>query len=251
MEIENFNGLLTETYRLIIVEDSDVNFSNLTDLFEKTSIYLAPLNPGVHPRRFRVERFQTVDSALAKLRSPASKFDAILVNNRVSDNNRDDAIAALAHFGGSAPVILLTGLGDSDEDIRQCLQHGAVGYLSIPEMVYQGPERLSNAILDAIAIRQGEEQARQSMLTDLSQKAQSAASRISRPQRAVIIAFFGFVLFVGQPSVQRWEWSHRFDDEAVRGWFIAIAGVVWSIGMVDGKRSTPFLNSRRGSSPKS
>ncbi|MEM9244437.1 MAG: hypothetical protein AAGA67_01635 [Cyanobacteria bacterium P01_F01_bin.153] len=211
MKVENFNGLKTRTYWLLVVEDSDIYFERLNGLFEQTSIYVVPPTATDLPRRFVVRRAESVDNALVQLRDDSTEFDAVLLSGHVSSGDRDDAIGVLSHYAGAAPLLLLTTLGESDESIRHGLEQGAVAHLLIEKIHHEGSEFLSNAVLDAIAIRAGGLAEGASNLDRFIEFARN----LDAIQRSALILIWTLIVLVGEPSIKQGKLTAGIEDYTI------------------------------------
>lgn len=245
MKVEPLNGLATEVYRILIVDDSDIDFDRLEDLLECTRFHLPTSAEEVTPRLFRPSRAHTLEDASLQLRNPATIFDAILVSYRVTKSGEDGKISSVVGVAGAAPVLLLTSLGDREEDVRQCLQDGVIEHFSKARTFYEGHDFLVNSILKAIAIKQGfllaEQSQRESIVEEISQRIVKA----SRVVRAILIVTIAGGIFVIQPSISRGHLHIQMDDEWRYRLLGFVAPIIWVAGVQPNKDPTPMKFIRR------
>ena len=228
MKVENRNGLKVEVFRLLVIEGSDVYFEYINGMLEKSSFYLTPIDSDALPQQFHVSRCKTIATGLEKLKDISRDFDAILVSNRARIRSDRDAISNLIRFAGAAPLLLLTTLGDNDNDIRQCLESGVVSYISIPSLRHEGTEFLANTVLDAIAIRRG------GFAKEVSQV--EACTRVNRQgkriRQVMAILVLGVVIFIVTPSFRDWTLTVDFFYEEALANFFKGSGAILSSDVV-------------------
>ncbi|MEM9770953.1 MAG: response regulator [Cyanobacteria bacterium P01_D01_bin.73] len=197
MEIQCRNGLSTEIYRVLVIEHNDPNFYQVNELFEKTSFSVPAAGADATPRLFKIHREECIAGAIAELKDEKYLYDAVLFDWRTPDNTCGSAVADLVYQAGNAPVLLLTGFGDDPEEIRHCLRHGVMEHLGIPRLAREGPKVLVNAILDAIAEREGVEASENIRFSALI----SELARVGRTRKFFLTIAIFFVAMFGQPSM--------------------------------------------------
>jgi PAS domain S-box-containing protein len=107
------NRLMTETYRVLIVDDDPVQTSLVKDFLRIAGI---PESQIAHSIREMLDNLK------------AEQFDIVLLDYRLPDGNGLQALDAIKKADPEVPVIMVTGQGDERVAV-QALQHGAVEYL--------------------------------------------------------------------------------------------------------------------------
>ncbi|MGD1938369.1 MAG: hypothetical protein ACFCA4_12555 [Cyanophyceae cyanobacterium] len=228
MKVRYLNGgLEIESYKLLVIEGSEIYFEFINDLLEKSRIYLDPSENDSRPREFRVDRCKAIAGAIAKLGDRSKQYDAVLVSNRSRIRAKKGAMGTLIRDAGTAPVLLLTTLGDRDDDIRQCLEAGVVAHIAMSTLRYQGGELLAHSVLDAIALRRGEFAKEESRAEAVSKKARKAR----KIQQGVGIFLWGVVVFVVIPSFRNGGLTVDFAGDKSLENFFAGAGTVLSVDL--------------------
>ncbi len=201
MKIQKLNGLETEFYRVLVIENVDLDFDVIEELFDKTSFSVPLEGESISARRFRVDRVESVQEGVVELKNPASTYDAVLVSTKVPDNDGVRAIRLLTQLAGFAPVLPLVNIGDEETDVKKALRNGAISFLSKSVILARGAQYLTRAILQAIAAKEGRE-------LDVDEGNHRLLRNV-RFKRVFFCAVVAGFIFVGQPSYmsKRFAWD--------------------------------------------
>ena len=122
----------TESLRLLLVDDDDVDRERLVRLLGQTHLH--------------AQTTQAQSGAAALELVQANQYDCVVLDQNLGDMTGSDLLPRLAQAHGGCPVVMVTGAGSENLAVR-ALRDGAAGYL----VKYQlNGESLENAIAHAI-----------------------------------------------------------------------------------------------------
>jgi len=123
-----------KTIRVLVVDDEEEDFLIVATLLDRATT------------EYTVEWVSNYDLAVVALADP-NRADVALVDYRLGARNGLDLIASAKEIPAGAPMILLTGYGDTAID-AEALQAGAADYIPKADLGTQGLDRSIRYTLD-------------------------------------------------------------------------------------------------------